>query len=266
MTTTETPGERRLLTIWRWARGAIVNWLGTVLLTSGATLLAFGTDHVGIFRAGLGVTAVGLVSQLATSSRHQKLITKERTSRSRAIQRSASLQSILESGVRVLMEELAVDFHDARASIYRHKDDHFILLARMSDSPILEERGRGRYPDSEGLIGTAWAKGEGVVVDLPDDRSEWEQTCVDDYGMAPKDVAKLSMQSKSLLGKRFDASTTPKSHVGLIVIESTRKRGVKGSTLDAVRDSPVYAVLERVLIEAVSCLDEQDVDDFNEAR
>lgn len=240
--------------------------MGTALLTSGAMLLAFGIGHRWVFRVGITVTVVGLVWQIAASPRLHRIMSDERESRQRALKRSATLRSILEAGVRALMNELNVDFHDARVSVYRHKDDHFILLARHSQSPVLESRGRGRYDDSEGLIGRAWERGEGVVVGLPDERGAWERTCVSEYGMDAASVAGIAMQAKSLVGKRFDSEVRPKSPVGLIVIESTKKRGVNGTTLDELRSSPIYPLLEQVLVEAVACLDEQDVDDFNDTR
>lgn len=259
-------GERRLLAVWRWISGAGLGWAGTFLLTTGAVLLAFGTDHKWLFRTGIVVTAVGLVWQITAGPRLHNIMTAERESRQRALHRSATLRSILEAGVLALMNELKVDFNEARVSVYRHKDDHFILLSRQSLSPVLKSRGRGRYPDTEGLIGRAWEKGEGVVVDLPENRDAWERMCVAEYDMEPKSVSGIAMQSKSLVGKRFDSDVRPKSPVGLIVIESTKKRGVNGTTLDELRSSPVYPLLEQVLIEAVACLDEQDVDDFNDSR
>lgn len=246
--------------------GAGLGWAAPVLLTAGATLLAFGTDHTWVFRAGIAVTVLGLIWQVVASPRLHKLVRDERESRERARERAATLRSILEAGVVALMNELKVDFTDARVSVYRHKDDHFILLARHSESPILESKGRGRYPDTEGLIGVAWEKGEGLVVDLPDDRGEWERACVQEYRVDASGIGGIAMQSKSLLGKRFDAAGPPRRRIGLIVIESIKKRGVNGSTLDELRSSPIYSLLEQVLIEAVACLDEQDVDDFSDGR
>lgn len=231
-------------------------------MTAGATLLAFGTGHTRLFGLGIAVTSIGLVVQVFSGPRYVRLIRDEQRSRERAIERAASLQNILSAGVTALMAEINVDFSEARVSVYRHKDNHFILLARLSDSLTLRAIGRDRYPDSEGLIGKAWANREAVVVDLPDDRAEWELKCATDYDMDAAQLPGLKMQSKSLAARRIDGHGQPLPHVGLLAIESLRKRGVNGSTLDAIRASSVYPLLEQILIEAVTCLDEQDVDTF----
>ena len=187
------------------------------------------------------------------------------------MKRSVALQNIVESGMRSLMVDVqrtgrGVDFRKARASVYRFKNDEFILVARLSDAPALEKRGRAKYPALGGLIGIAWEEGEGIVLDLPEDRQEWEAACVKDYAMDPKDVAGVAMQSKSLVGKRFDAPGNPRVRVGLLVMESLSKRGVNGGTLDAILGSDTYPLLEQILVEAVACLDEQDVDELTSAR
>ncbi len=80
--------------------------------------------------------------------------------------------------------------------------------------------------------------------------------------MSATQVRDIKMQSKSLVGKRIDGLGQPATHVGLLVIESLRKRGINGSTMDAARASTIYPLLERILVEAVTCPDEQDVDAF----
>lgn len=221
--------------------------------------------------AGLAASVVGIIWHIVAAPRYARLIRRESVSRARAMRRSVALQNIVESGMRSLMEDVkgtgrGVDFRKARASVYRYKNDEFILVARLSDAPALEKRGRASYPALGGLIGLAWEKGEGVVLDLPEDRQEWEDTCVNDYSMDRADVAGIAMQSKSLVGKRFDAPGNPKVRVGLLVMESLSKRGVNGGTLDAILASNTYPLLEQILIEAVACLDEQDVDELLTAR
>ena len=239
-----------------------MGWGGTAVLTAGAVLMAFGIDHPWPFASGIAVTATGVVWQAFAQPRVQEILRREQESAGRAVKRSLALRSILEAGVDALMDELSVDFTDARVSVYRYKNDHFILLTRRSGSPRLASRGRGRYPVGEGLIGKAWDKGEGIVLGLPDERAAWEARCVAEHGMEPRTVAGIAMQSQSLVGKRIDGRDARRTPVGLVVLESLKKRGVAGATLDELRNAAIYPLLEQVLIEAVLCLDEQDIDDF----
>lgn len=258
------PGERRVLAVWRAIQGW-TGWLGTALLAISGALLAFGPAGGWPFRAGWVVLLAGLILQIWLGPRYTKLIKDERTARQRAQRRSHSMQTIMNVAVRTLMDDLSVDFSQARVSVYRHKDNHFILLCRRSDALNLEEPGRERYPDGEGLIGKAWRLGEGIVVDLPKERGTWEQTNYVDYGMPVETALNLAMQSRSLVGLRLDTSAADPEHIGLIVIESLAPRGVNGTTLDALRASTAAKLVNHVLVEAVVSLDEGDVVSFRES-
>jgi hypothetical protein len=207
----------------------------------------------------------GLILQIWLGPRYTRLIRDERAALQRAQRRSHSIQTIMNVAVRTLMDDLNVDFSQARASIYRHKDNHFILICRRSDALDLERPGRDKYPDTEGLIGKAWRLGEGIVVDLPQERGNWERTCSTDYGMPGPTTRNLAMQSRSLVGLRLDTPTADPEHIGLVVIESLASRGVNGTTLDALRASTAAKLVNHVLVEAVASLDETDVVSFRTA-
>lgn len=257
-----TTGEKRLVLAWRWARGAFA-WLSPVLIAAGAILIGFSPDNEWPFGIGIVVSVLAVISQIVIGPRYARLIASERASTVRAAERATTIQKILHAGLRTMMDTLPVDFAQARISIYRHKGDHFIMLARVSDDLELQRPGRGRYPNTEGIIQKAWNGGSAVAVDLPEERSAWEQRCATEYKMDPASLRGLSMQALSIVGKRVDltggSQVVP---VGLIVIESLAKRGVNGKTLDAVLSSAAYPLLEQVLIEAIACLDERDVEDF----
>lgn len=163
------------------------------------------------------------------------------------------------------MDDLSVDFTTARISVYRHKDRSFIMLARVSQSLDLEQKGRDTYPDKEGVIGLAWNHGSASVTNLPESRDAWDQKCVREYGMRPSAMAGLAMQSRSLVGLRIDTHGADPEHVGLIVLESLSARGVKGATLDELQTAQTFALLSEVLLEVVQCLDERDIDDVDES-
>ncbi len=238
---------------------------GVLLMVAGAALLGLGPGQVWAYLLGIGASLVGAVWELWKGRRYAQLDASMEAAGSRALERSTSLNTILDSALRVLMSDLSVDFDSARVSVYRHLDESFILLARVSQSLKLEKVGRDRYPDSQGVIGLAWDSGGNARTKLPEIRSEWNDECVKRYGMDPTTAAELTMHARSLVGRRIDTIATPPRPIGLIVIESLKARGVEGATLDELDRSPIYPLLRAILIEVIQCLDEQDVSEFRES-
>lgn len=256
-----TPGEHRLVAGWRRIRTSAA-WLVPILVAAGAVLIGFGPSNPWPFWIGVGCTVVALVLQIFAGPRLARLIESERTSRERSVERAAAIQKIMDAGLRTLMDSLSVDFSQSRISIYRHKGDHFIMLARVSDNLDLQRPGRGSYPDSEGIIHTAWTQKDACAVDLPEDRADWEKRCARTYGMDARVLASVSMQCLSIAGTRIDHSGRSNKPIGLLIVESLSKRGVNGRTMDALKSSEAYPLLEHILVEAIACLDERDVEDF----
>lgn len=255
-------GERRLIRVWRWIRGQFGR-VSPILFVVGAILIGFGYENRVQFWLGVVASVIAALLELWLGPRYARLIDSERLSNARATERASAIQKILYAGLRAMMDTLSVDFSQARVSIYRHKGDHFIMLARDSDSLRLKEPGRVRYPDTQGIIHRAWDNEEAVATNLPADRTEWEQRCASEYDMDIDDLRSMSMQALSVVGKRIDltvgSGTRP---IGLIVFESLTPRGVNGRTLDKVNRSSTYPLLEQILVEAIACLDERDVEDF----
>lgn len=250
--------------------------LGNILLTGGSLSLAvaqFISEDVRenfpwlipvLVWGGVILTAAGLVYTIFKGPRYARIISEHHEAKERAMERSTSLGIILDSALRMLMDDLDADFSNARISVYRHKGSNFILLDRVSQKQSLERFGRDQYPDSEGVIGRVWDLGEAVVTRLPEDREQWEHKCVKTYGMSADTAHALSMQSRSLVGKRIDLpGTVP---VGLILLESEASQGVNGVTLDKITSSPNYTLLSLILQEVVKRLDEQDIGHFRSTR
>ncbi|MFF2830931.1 hypothetical protein ACFVSK_04135 [Cellulosimicrobium cellulans] len=166
--------------------------------------------------------------------------------------------NIMNLALRSLLSDMDVDLSKARASVYRFRDEKFILLARVSQSQTLKRVGRHEYPSSEGLIGKTWDHGSAVATDLPEERSAWEDHCVREYGMALATVKTLKMQARSMLGKRIESASPAHEAVGLLVIESLAPRGVNGATQDNLPSLPSWPLVSAVLHEVVRCLDDQD--------
>lgn len=250
----------------RRRREGWLGYLGTVLPTLGAVGLAFGTSVPLLFWLGVALVAAGILHAVLRGPRYAQIIQEHRQFQERAEARSKSLTTVLDSAMRALMEDLPVDFSQSRISVYRHKDNNFILLDRVSRSQLLERAGRDSYPDDQGVIGRTWDQGWAVVTRLPQDRATWNARCVRDSGMSLETARQLSMQSRSFVGKRIDLAGPVERPVGLILLESLAPQGVNGSTYDALASSANYKSLSFILQEVVQCLDEQDVAHFRRVR
>jgi hypothetical protein len=231
----------------------------SLLLAAGAILLAVDAENQGApFAAGVASSAVGTAWAAVSAPRVGRIIERERAARSRAAARTTSLTTIMNSVLRALLDDLDVDMSRSRVSIYRHAAGSFFLIARTSGSQTLEQAGRRRYPDTQGVIGHTWDLGAACVTDLPAGRADWERVCIDRWGMQAEEVRALAMQSRSLLGKRIDLPGTTPQPVGVLVIESLAPRGVNGQHLDHLESQPSWPIVSGVLQEVVQCLDEQD--------
>lgn len=234
-------------------------WLPNTLLIAGSVLLALDAQTAGeLFWIGVTLSAIGAVGGIAAAPKVGAILQAARRTQARVSRRTSSLLSIMDQALWSLLADMSVDMSKARVSIYRHRDDKFILVARASHSPTLKRVGRGEYPSSEGLIGKTWDHGSAVATDLPEDRTAWEEHCVREYGMDPETVRGLKMQSRSLLGKRIESVGAAHEPVGLLMIESLAPRGVNGTTQDSLPSLPSWPLVSAVLHEVVRCLDERD--------
>lgn len=258
-------GERRAIRRRRRAQG-FMGHLGTVLQFAGSVALAVGLTVPLVFFVGIALAFSGAIYAVVRGPHYARIIEEHRVFEERAAARSRSLATLLDSALRALMSDLNIDFSQSRISVYRYRDNSFILLDRVSHSQILERAGRARYPSDEGVIGRIWDLREAVVTRLPADRESWNDRCVEDFGMARDVVTDLSMQSRSFVGRRIDVVGPTERPVGLILLESLAPQGVNGTTMDALTMAPNYNLLSHILQEVIQCLDEQDVAHFRESR
>jgi hypothetical protein len=264
-----TSGEKRIISAWRnFAKS--FPWMGLVLITVGSVLLALGSLTWRLLLVGGVVTLLGLVVQIAydktekvSARRLAELEALLSSTRAKEESLVEGLLSVLEAAARELMDELksncGVDFTKSRLSIYRHADDHFYMLTRVSESESLGRKGRSRYPDDQGFISFAWnGKPEGLTdVGLDENQDDWKDTCVNDYGMDRESVDGLTMQSRSFLGKHIQTIELNPKRIGLIVIESLAPRGVNSVTLQKLNNSSVYRNTSALIAATVNCLNEE---------
>lgn len=142
---------------------------------------------------------------------------------------------------------------ELRITLYCHHPEHntFIPIARIAGDPTLEEFGRSEYPDTQGAISQGWKTSGVVLTSLPEDRKTWELELVNNYNFSPTEASNISMQSLSMLATRLNSESGP---IGVIVVESTKKRGVSAKTMDSLRDSNWYAPIASLMVSVQESL------------
>lgn len=158
--------------------------------------------------------------------------------------------------VNILLRELAmsVDIYkrDTRLSVYRHKDDSFYLVGRVSPNREYGNVGRVSYPDTQGFIGKLW-RGEDVPPTLrfPDAREDWIATLVEGYGFTEEEASALRMKTLAMTGVKLQQDDHGPAF-GVLCIECDRKRTtVTGGTIGSVTQAPEFKTLTAVLHFAV---------------
>jgi hypothetical protein len=111
-----------------------------------------------------------------------------------------------------------------RVSIYVHRshDNSFVPFGRYSHNPQLKEKGRTRFPDSQGCIAKAWQEGWYFSRDFPEDRmgNAYVDFMLQRYNIPRNATRKMKMKPLSICAKRINVDTRP---IAVIVIKSTRK-------------------------------------------
>lgn len=171
--------------------------------------------------------AIWLVGGAALALRQRQLSSLER--KLAAMEAHAAGQTEAISGLaRVEIELLARELGYAsneRISLLAISGVEAVLVARFSDCPPFQTRGRGRYPLNEGVLADAYETGVGAVLDLPDPaaslrgwRSELRWRC-----RIPADTANaLTMRSRTAIAIRIRQSGVGGDPLGFVVFESTR--------------------------------------------
>jgi len=121
-----------------------------------------------------------------------------------------------------------------RVSLYRHSEDHFILVGREAQSPAHGKKGRARYPDNEGFISKGWANGRFVEHDIPvwrgngsSYRAHMKRAC----NISDEVLSGLNMKSRSFYIHRFDNHDAGNPY-GIIVFEKLDPSPISNTVID----------------------------------
>jgi hypothetical protein len=121
-----------------------------------------------------------------------------------------------------------------RVSLYRHIDDHFVLVGREAQSPIHGKRGRPKYPDNEGFIAKGWSNspftasgftqwtGKGASY-----KAEMKKAC----SITDDALTKMNMHSRSFYIYRFNNSDAGNPY-GIIVFEKIDPSPIPNTVID----------------------------------
>lgn len=123
-----------------------------------------------------------------------------------------------------------------RISVYKHEGNHFLMIARFSNSKPLSARGRGIYPDDQGCIGDAWRAADGrcFTNDLPNAQTQsarYRNKQHNAWGI-PRDVADaLTMKPRAIYAVAL-LDDAGQRHA-IAVFESMDQNGLDIAAIDA---------------------------------
>lgn len=156
-----------------------------------------------------------------------------------------ALQGALDTLLAELGGYICGDSVDTRVSVYSVEDDEFVLLARHSENPNLERRGRSSYPLTQGAIGVAWGRRSFIDNSEEDDREAWKRN-LRAQGFSAEDVEGLKMYTRCIYAQRLDRGNIK---AGVVVFECEAPNRFDSKTMSKVSKSRLHNALA-VLVSA----------------
>jgi hypothetical protein len=165
--------------------------------------------------------------------------------------------------VNILLRDLATSsgiyVSDTRLSVYRHKENSFYLVGRVSPNVEYARVGRESYPDTQGFIGRIWrGAGTSTFVTMPANRDDWESTQVESYGFSAADAHDLRMQTRAMTGVKLQLHNHGEAF-GVLCIECDRQRStLRAATIESVVQAPEFRSLTSILHFSVMGMTEEE--------
>jgi len=172
---------------------------------------------------------------------------------------------LFNSYIKLIVKNLGFT-HQERISVYKVYSDGFKLIGRSSINPNLMEKGRSKYPITDGFIGKGWAEGEYFINNLPDPNARNGNTyyqAVNRINPIERDVVdNMNMKSRTYFVYRINGfDSTPKA---ILVFESERENAFTKEliveSLAGVKQ-PLVMFIEKN--NGVKILDNVDLDNDN---
>ena len=172
---------------------------------------------------------------------------------------------LFNSYIKLIVKNLGFT-HQERISVYKVYKDGFKLIGRSSINPNLMEKGRPKYPISDGFIGKGWAEGEYFIDDLPDPNARNGNTyyqAVNRINPIEKNVVdNMNMKSRTYFVYRINGfDSSPKA---ILVFESERENAfTKEEIIESLAGikQPLVMFIEKN--NGVKILDNIDLDNDN---
>lgn len=121
-----------------------------------------------------------------------------------------------------------------RVSLYRHVEDHFVLVGREADNPMHGKKGRPKYPDNEGFIAKGWSNSPCTESGIPlwkgngsSYRAHMKRAC----SITDEVLTKMNMHSRSFYIYRFNNSDAGNPY-GVIVFEKMDPSPIPNTVID----------------------------------
>lgn len=210
--------------------------LGTILIalagvsdSSGRAIFMPGTPNRGyVLAAGAVLTAIGFLGQplrrwkisvslLALGKLKSQVAGLERdlASARRAHENLVGLE------LSALADRLKYSSSERISLFVPVGESRFELIGRWSVTTLYRTVPQRPYPVDQGVLGTAWARGEASISDLPSpetDRDNWQRRLLQECGI-PNDVSsKLRMRCRTYVA--FSIPKTYRGTIGVVVFES----------------------------------------------
>jgi hypothetical protein len=166
--------------------------------------------------------------------------------------------------VNVLLRDLANDLGiykgDTRLSVYRHSEDKFYLVGRVSPNEDYAAVGRTSYPDTQGFIGKVWRNADDKTnVTFPADRQDWIDTQVKSFEFTRPEAESLKMHAVVMTATKLRRDLHGDAF-GVLCIECDKKRAtIKAETINKVKESPHFLTLTSILDISLTGLTHDEV-------
>ena len=215
--------------------------LGAVMLALAGVMMSADDHHRHdgktwiTFGIGAAVYTGGEIARWKRARRIAELESNVRDLEDSAQQASSDYSSLWEMQLSTLLNDVLKLGDSERVSIYKHDGSSFVMLGRYSLSPALNRKGRGIYPDTQGVIAESWKTGEVSCTDIPDPGANLAAYIVysrDKWNIPEETTNSLTMLSRSISAFPITDSTDSK-RIAVIVFESTSPDGLNPDRIRA---------------------------------
>lgn len=127
---------------------------------------------------------------------------------------------------------------NGRVSLFKHRDNQFVLLGRYSKNPAYNKKGREDYADTEGFLSMGWQEGELNIFGVPSwaGNGKEHKSFIRKYcEISDATLRQLKMKSCSFYIKRIE-SEDARNPLGIVVFEQLQNTEINNKPLNEILD------------------------------